>query len=487
MWRRHWQLWALGLFVLLAVFGLFNHEIWRDEWQAWLIARDSQSLTDLFINLRYEGHPALWHLLLFPLSKITANPWPMQVLHLLISTGAAALILYKSPFAGWQKVGLVFGYYFLFEYTVISRSYGLSMLLIFGFCALYEKGERRYLWSCVLLFLLSQTHFYGLVISGALGIWFILPMFREVKLSRYLAGQLIWLVGLTLALWQIWPPVDSAFLPAAPAQFDSGVLASSIGTIWKGFVVIPSPHHGIWNTNITDLLPAAYRVQGILGGLLFILLSIVLNKSRKALFFFWTVTVVFVAFTYLKYPGFTRHHGMLFIAFLAALWIAGRYKKDDVVRFRGIRPKLSQLTLGLILAAQIVGAGVLLWQDFQKPFTSAKATADFLNEQGLDSGIIYTEFDYLGPSVCGYLNRSVHYPRIGADGRFQVWNEHRVNDLDKMELAARFVAATSGNENTAVLLLNEPLSNPEEQGLKLLTGFDEQLDRGEKYYIYVKH
>ena len=112
---------------------LFHHEIWRDEWQAWLIARDSNSLAELYENVKYEGHPTLWHLLLYGLTKITHDPWIMQLLHLIISMAAAALILFKAPFAAWQKIGLVFGYFFLFEYTVLSRSYGLSLLLVLLF------------------------------------------------------------------------------------------------------------------------------------------------------------------------------------------------------------------------------------------------------------------------------------------------------------------------------------------------------------------
>ena len=47
---------------------MMQHAMWRYEMQAWLLARDSQTLGDLFFNLRYEGHPALWHLLLWPLA-----------------------------------------------------------------------------------------------------------------------------------------------------------------------------------------------------------------------------------------------------------------------------------------------------------------------------------------------------------------------------------------------------------------------------------
>ena len=70
-------------FVFTAAFGLIvlfliqSHEMWRDELQAWLLARDSISITELFQNLKYEGHPGLWHLLLYPLTRISTIPESM--------------------------------------------------------------------------------------------------------------------------------------------------------------------------------------------------------------------------------------------------------------------------------------------------------------------------------------------------------------------------------------------------------------------------
>ena len=75
-----------AVYALVLAFGLAHHEMWRDELQAWLLARDSAGPADLFANLKYEGHPALWHLLLMPLTRLTASPVAMQALHLVIAS-----------------------------------------------------------------------------------------------------------------------------------------------------------------------------------------------------------------------------------------------------------------------------------------------------------------------------------------------------------------------------------------------------------------
>ena len=51
---------AIGLAFLFLAVGAYttnHHEMWRDEIQAWLLARDSASVFELFAHLKYEGHP----------------------------------------------------------------------------------------------------------------------------------------------------------------------------------------------------------------------------------------------------------------------------------------------------------------------------------------------------------------------------------------------------------------------------------------------
>ena len=38
------------LFFIIALIGIIHHELWRDEIQAWLVARDSNSLVELIVR-----------------------------------------------------------------------------------------------------------------------------------------------------------------------------------------------------------------------------------------------------------------------------------------------------------------------------------------------------------------------------------------------------------------------------------------------------
>ena len=119
------------IFFALALFGILNHEMWRDEFQAWLVARDADSLYGLYQNMMYEGNPMLWHILLFTINIFTENFFFMQLLHILISTAFIYIFLRYSTFPQAAKALFVFGYFIIFEYTLISRGYGLGILLAF--------------------------------------------------------------------------------------------------------------------------------------------------------------------------------------------------------------------------------------------------------------------------------------------------------------------------------------------------------------------
>lgn len=102
---------ALALFVALGLLGILQHEMWRDEAEIWFIARDSDSLRHLFHNMRTEGHPALWYLLVYAVSRLSSDPLSMQLLHLTISCCSVGLILRYAPFSLRNRLPLCFGYY----------------------------------------------------------------------------------------------------------------------------------------------------------------------------------------------------------------------------------------------------------------------------------------------------------------------------------------------------------------------------------------
>src|ERR1700749_131213 len=122
-------LWAVfGLYIIIASFTMYHHELWGDEFHSWNIARGSNSFFDLIYNRRNEGHPPVWYIVLWIISKFTHNLVYVQIVQLVFAILVIFLMLFYSPLPTGAKVLLPFGYYFIFEYAILSRNYVLAVL-----------------------------------------------------------------------------------------------------------------------------------------------------------------------------------------------------------------------------------------------------------------------------------------------------------------------------------------------------------------------
>ena len=113
------------LFAGISLVGILFHEIWLDEAHHWLLARDSASLSELWAVSRYEGHPIFWNVILFIITRFTSDPVWMQLVHWLISVTVVFFVMRFSPLPALWNILFVFGYFILYEYTVISRNYSI--------------------------------------------------------------------------------------------------------------------------------------------------------------------------------------------------------------------------------------------------------------------------------------------------------------------------------------------------------------------------
>ena len=164
-------------FFIYGIIGVLKHEMWADEMQAWLIAQKSFSILNLLFNLRFEGHPPLWHILLYFISRFTSQPIYMQIVHVFIATVTIWVFVRFSPFSRVQKISFVFGYFPAYEYLVKSRSYVLGILFIFIFCSLFAKQARKYTLLFVILFLMAESNFIASIIALILGCFLLLEIF----------------------------------------------------------------------------------------------------------------------------------------------------------------------------------------------------------------------------------------------------------------------------------------------------------------------
>ena len=181
-------LWA-AFFVYIAVLllSIYNHEMWGDEIHSWNIAKGSDTFVDLLRNSRFEGHPPIWYTILWTISKFTHDLTYVQVVHGIIACASVGLIMFWSPIHVVGKILIPFGYYFLYEYSTLSRNYAVGILLAFCICLVIRKEFRfKLVVYYGLLFLMTNTHLLAIILAGSLHLYFLMSEFSCLQTaSKY--------------------------------------------------------------------------------------------------------------------------------------------------------------------------------------------------------------------------------------------------------------------------------------------------------------
>ena len=153
---------VFSIFAIVSFIISFLHEPWRDEAQSFLLSK--LNFIDLFNQLKVEGHPICWYLILklFPLKYeyIWIIPWALTLI-------TAGLIIYKIDKPLINKILILLSLPILYVSSSFARSYCLATLITTIIGVIYKKRfEHPYLYG-ILLVLLMNTHviFFGFVIG----------------------------------------------------------------------------------------------------------------------------------------------------------------------------------------------------------------------------------------------------------------------------------------------------------------------------------
>ncbi|MBM3296419.1 MAG: hypothetical protein FJY83_02345 [Candidatus Aminicenantes bacterium] len=486
-----------AVFFVVGLAGILRHEMWRDEMQAWLIGKDTESLSQLWNVALHQKHPVTWYLALHGLSRLSPDPVAMQLFHLTIATLSAFLLFASAPFKTVHKVFLGFGYYFLYEYALISRNYALGILFLFAFCALFPRFRRTPIPAAVCLFLLANTSVYGLILAGVMGGVLLIevlasgPLRRQPKLW---AGLLVIGLGLAVSMYQLKPLPTSGFESATPfhTAFNSGLLVDVLILVPKAFLPFPLPILNFWNHPALDSIPAARAVEVVLCLVLLAGAVVLLRRSRPALIFFLSSVGALFLWSYVAYIGFTRHYGHLFIAFVAALWMAGERRgrpdgspglRSGISGSRFIKAGLSAVLLLHFLAGLLAYA-----MDFRHQFSQGKNTARFIRHKGFDRLPIVAHM--LGPCVpvAGYLDRPLYYVAKGVWGTYSFAASRRPWVVSAEDVLADAELQGRIHKSDCLIVLSLPLlerSRPQGKRLIKVGQSPPAIVAGEEYYLYL--
>ena len=174
-------------FIILIAFNfilMFRHEAWRDEAQAWLMARQLSPL-GLFNELSYEGHPFLWFYVLMPFAKAGLPFITLNIISCVIMSIVMILIAVVAPFDRISRMLLAASPLCIYAFSAISRSYCLvALILVLLMAADFDRYSHPVRF-CVLIALLVQTHIVMIGMCFALCAWHFFGSFslyrKEIK------------------------------------------------------------------------------------------------------------------------------------------------------------------------------------------------------------------------------------------------------------------------------------------------------------------
>lgn len=469
------------VYIFLLGIGLAKHEFWMDESHHWLIARDSSSLLDLFVNYQYDGHPMLWVFCLWLLACFSSKIIVVQAFHAVIASSTVALMLFKAPFKKRYSILFVFGYYPLFEYGMLSRNYALTIFFLLLFCVFYKKNKSLLL-PFLFLGLVANSHLFGLIFSVLLVIKILYE--EKTPLRTHFLAIGIFIIMLLIAVICIKAPSDHFFYFDIARLSNLGAIGSVLSMWWKAICPIPdlmSIHY--WNSNFFTI---NYKLLASVVVLLswFLPLFVLKRKSLNALVFYAYAAflILFCLLTGLNISQ--RVGGFLLFALLVLLWLEQKDEQENTAIIT-INKRLKKFGIYLFLLIQLFSAGIFWMAELRRPFSNTKNIYQFLTKHINDRTVIYAGLycNYIGINNYGDLDLY-----ISAQGQVNYcdWRTLKTNQGKDFWEEAMDLIRLDHYDRVLILRTEKVLhfAHPD-YDIKLLGQFENGMVKNENAYVYL--
>tara|TARA_Y100001968_G_scaffold74409_1_gene65849 strand:- start:215 stop:1777 length:1563 start_codon:yes stop_codon:yes gene_type:complete len=427
------------LFIIIGLLAAFNHALWRDEMQGWLVAWQSDNLIDLWKNNAPSGHPILWSLLIYLSKNITGTPLSMQLMHWFLGSSAVLIFWRYSPFNLKTKALFTFGYFPFWEYFFVCRHYVIAELIIFIFCSIYHLRKKTYIPFSLCIGLLANTQALSWSLAVAISLTLIFDWFFNSNQRMNYMKNKNWIYDFISSIAITFSLVSfSAFsllqvrdsVKSLTDFIDFRHFLRVFGQIFGGYVlIIPD------SNSLLDLIICALITLILLSSTIYYIRS-----YRPALIFLSSGFIFLFLFNYFLFFGDgLRYYGYYFLLVISSLWLhksnnehllsvslsnqTNFYSKGKVFYF----PKI--LTFCLVIH-MIVGVQMSA-RDFLLPYSSGKETAKYIETKGWQDFPIFATKDSEVTTVAGYLDREFYLPEIKNYGSYTQWANRVEIESDK--------------------------------------------------------
>lgn len=397
---------------------VFFHENWRDEAQSWLIARDL-NLIDVIKQMKYEGHPCLWYLILFPFAKL-GFPY---ITENLISWGIMSitgwLVIEKAPFDRYIKILILLTSPFIYLYPAISRSYCLIALAIVLIAITYKNRKKEPIKYTLSILILAYTHVIMLGLVGMLFLFFFLEEliigFREKTKEgkkKIITCLIIAIIGLLALFFQLFGSLQTN----ATVNSEIKVNLNTFNIIWYNIMKIVSMLFG-------EEFAHAIVVLAII-----LLIYELMKHTKNAIIIFISICFQLFIYTFIYSSILEQRAATILLIILLFVWI----QKEECINVENKKMVFFDVSLSIILLFNISNSLLRVEKDFKYTYSGAKETAEYINNNiNCNDAIFVSSHTPLTSSIIPYTKTKMYWsPQLDKFFTFITWNEENESQYE---------------------------------------------------------
>lgn len=466
------------IYFVLNIFLIKNHEIWRDEAQAWVIAKNL-SLTEIFNILCTEGHPCLWFLFLIPFVKLGLPFEYIGYLSLIIMCLAAYILLSSSPFSTIINIGILFSSIFLFYNPVVCRIYSLIALLIILIAKYHNQRLEKPILYGILVSLIFQTHVLAFGLAIGLLIELVIDYFKNTNNKKIIVAIVITVFSFICAILEIMPRSNNT--SGIDTSASSILTNLSLEKITGGMQYLAYTAWGWLNKE-------TYFIPYILFFLCVVFIFVFISKNKTWENNYSTIIIaicgcgVFFGIVWLVYKPHSQMSSILTMILLFIVWILFENNKDKNIKI------VSILLLGLISFLSFSVCQSVMRQDINGYYSTSKLTAEFISNNVTGNDVVVIENCVYDTTIYAYVNsnnKDIEFYDLRNKQDFVFYQAG--SDIINDKLTLNYIIDTSLNElshkNNVYYLTNSLLNDNRLQ--LIYSNEDIETISGENYYIYL--
>ena len=482
---KKWEIVIYILVLLLYVaangYLMFFHEAWRDESQAWVIAKQL-SWTQIPEICASEGHPLLWFYIL-KISILFGLPFRyISVISIFFMALAAGVLLFKSDFKWFTKILIILSPLFFYYNPVICRNYSVIMLLICLLCTLWKDRHEKPLLYAIPVVLLFQSHILisGLAIGCILDMCINLISNKKHRDLKHFGGLLVSAASFSLMFLELrQKPGAEHFIT---------ITGDYVYDRIKGFDWL------IHLKSVSDMfdypalkIGSVVLLASVISLLVFMFLSFD-PDFRKAcgntgLVYLCATGVYFGITVFVRDISHIQMAIVLIMIILFFCWTLRDYKKGFL--FEAVM---------IVLCVAFIPKSLVIdpYNDIKGHYSESKALAEAV-EKNVESGsVIFVNNNFLTTSVIAYLSDSAkNYTFWDADND-EVFYIHRWGSnkqyLDESSIAAyaNDTIKKNGLSRNAYFVRGNVIIQPKQEygSLTLISGCEDENFWKEYYWLY---